>query len=192
MAEAVAGEGGVGVGAVFAPGLVEVAEVELDLVAAHAEQGAKDASLGAAGDGDGDDGMDAAQAFGPGAAEELEEDGLGLVVGGVRGEDCVCVAGPEEVVEGAVAEGAGGFFQGFAGGDDVGGDVGAVEVEGDVELSAEVGDKGLVDVGFVASDAVVDVDGGESDAQGGFGSGVGGVEGAEEGDGVGSAGDGDG
>ena len=71
------------------------------------------------------------------------------------------------------------------------GDVGLVEVEGDVEADAEVFDELLVGVGFFAAEVVVDVDGGEADAEGVVFGGVGGVEGEEEGYGVGSAGDGD-
>ena len=100
MAEAVAGEGGVGVGGVFAPGLVEGAEEIFDLLATDGEEGAEDAGGGTAGDGDGEDGVDASEAFGPGSTKELEEDGLGLVVCRVGGEDGVGVAGAEEVVEG--------------------------------------------------------------------------------------------
>ena len=71
------------------------------------------------------------------------------------------------------------------------GDVGLVEVEGDFEADAEVFDELLVGVGFFAAEAVVDVDGGEAYAEGVAFGGVGGVEGEEEGYGVGSAGDGD-
>ena len=73
----------------------------------------------------------------------------------------------------------------------MGGDVGLVEVEGDVEVGAELLDEALVGVGFDAADAVMDVDGGEADAEGGLPGDVGEVEGAEEGHGVGAAGDGD-
>jgi ribosomal protein S18 acetylase RimI-like enzyme len=134
--------------------------------------------------------VDGAEALGPGAAKELHEDGLGLVVAGVGGEDGVGGAGGEELVEDLVAEGAGGLFEGLAGGGGVGGDVDAVEVEGDVEAAAEIGDEGLVGVGLLGAEAVVDVDGGEAGAEGVAGRGVGGMEGEEERDGVGTAGDG--
>ena len=65
--------------------------------------------------GESDDGVDGAEAFGPGSAEEFHEDGFGLVVEGVGGEDGVGVAGGEEGGEEVVADGAGGFFDGFAG-----------------------------------------------------------------------------
>ena len=159
-------------------------------MAAGAEKRAKDAAGWAAGDGDGDDRVDAAEALGPGAAEELEEDGLGLVVHGVGCEDGVGLAGAEEVMKDLIANRTGGLFEGFSGGGGAGGDVGGVEVEGDVQGAAELLDEALVGVGFGAADAVVDVDGGEADTEGGLWAGVGGVDGAEEGDGVCATGEG--
>ena len=161
MADAVAGEGGVGVGGVFAPGLVGAREVGFDFGAAGLEEGAEDFSCG----GRVTIGVDSAEAFGPGSAEELHEDGFGLVVEGVGGEDGVGVAVGDEGGEVVVAEVAGGFFDGLAGWADSVGDVGLVDVEGDFEAGAEVGDELLVGVGFCAADAVVDVDGGEADAE---------------------------
>ena len=138
VADAVAGVGGVGVGGVFLPGLVGAAEVGFDVGAAGLEEGAEDFSGALVGMVDGDDGVDGAEAFGPGSAEELHEDGFGLVVEGVGGEDGVGVAGGDEGVEEVVADGAGGFFDGFAGVWATRcGDVGVVDVEGDVEAGAE-------------------------------------------------------
>ena len=108
VADLVAGKGGVGVGGVFAPGLGDGFEEGFDFGAAGLEEGAEDFSFG-----EGEDGVDGAQAFGPGAAEELHQDGFGLVVEGVGGEDAVGVAGGEEGGEEVVAGVAGGFFDGF-------------------------------------------------------------------------------
>ena len=69
-------------------------EVGFDFGAAGVEEGAEDLSFC-----EGDCGVDGAEAFGPGSAEELHEDGFGLVVEGVGGEDGVGVAGGEEVVK---------------------------------------------------------------------------------------------
>ena len=194
MADAVAGVGGVGVGGVGAPGLIAGLEEGLDLGAADGEEGAEDAAgslRGIWGRLDEDDGVDGGEAFGPGSAEELHEDGLGLVVEGVGGEDGVGVAGGDEGAEEVVAGLAGGLFEGLAVFGGAGGDVGSVDVEGDVELDAEVLHEGEVGVGFGGfADAVVDVDGGETDSEGFAGGGVGFVEAKEEGDGVGSTGDG--
>jgi len=114
-----------------------------------------------------EDGVDCAEAFGPGSAEELHENGFGLVVEGVGGEDGVGVAGVEEGGEEVVAGVAGGLFDGLgvtfgAGFGDALGDVGLMEMEGDVEGDAEVFDEALVGVGFFAAEVVVDVDGGEA------------------------------
>ena len=187
MADFVAGKGGVGVGGVFAPGLVGGFEEGFDVHASGVQEGAEDLSFWQR-----DDGMDGGEAFSPGAAEELHEDGFGLVVEGVGGEDAVGVAGGEEGVEKVVAGVAGGFFDGFFCFGYSCRDVGLMEVEGDVECDAKVFDELLVGVGFFAAEVVVDVDGGEADAEGIVFGGVGGVEREEKGDGVGSAGDGDG
>jgi hypothetical protein len=185
MTDFVAGEGDVGVGGVGAPGLVELGEVGFDVGAAGVEEGAENLSFL-----ERDDGVDGAEAVGPGSAEDLHEDGLGLVVEGVGGEDGVGVAGGEEGSEELVAEVAGGLFDGLVCVGDALRNAGLVEMEGDVVGDAEIFDETLVGVGFFAAEAVVDVDGGEADAEGFTGCGVGGVEGEEESDGVCSAGDG--
>jgi hypothetical protein len=136
--------------------------------------------------------VDGTEAIGPGSAEELHEDGFGLVVEGVCGEDGVGLAGGDEGVEEVVADGAGGFFDGFTCLGDAGRDVDAMKMERDVEAGAEGFDELAVGGGFFGgADAVVDVGGAEADAEGVMLRGVGGVEGEKEGYGVGSAGDGD-
>jgi hypothetical protein len=87
VADFVAGVSGVGVGGVVAPGLVELGELGFDVGAAGVEEGAEDLSFCKR-----DCWMDGAEAFGPGSAKDLHEDGLGLVVEGVGGEDGVGVA----------------------------------------------------------------------------------------------------
>jgi hypothetical protein len=65
-----------------------------------------------------------------------------------------------------------------------------MEMEGNFEVDAEVFDELSVSVGFGTAEAVMDVDSGETDAESvAFGV-ICGVEGEEEGYGVGSAGDG--
>jgi len=187
VADAVASEGGVGVGGVFAPRLVRGFEEGFDVGATGLEEGAEDFAFWL-----GEDWVDGGEAFGPGSAKELHEDGFGLVVEGVGGEDGVGVAGVEEGGEEFVAGVAGGFFDPFVCGGDAFGDVGLVKVEGDVESDAEVLDELLVGVGFFGAEVMVDVDGGEAHSEGVAGGGIGGVEGEEEGYGVGSAGDCDG
>jgi hypothetical protein len=182
----VAGEGGVGVGGVFAPRLIDGFQEGFDFGAAGLQEGAEDFSFW-----EGENGMDGAEAFGPGSAEELHEDGFGLVVEGVGGEDGVDVSGGEEGRKEIVSDVAGGFFDCFFCFGDTGRDVGVVEVEGNVEGDAEVFDEALVGVRFFAAEGVVDVDGGEAYAEGFVMGCVGGVEGEEESDGVRSTGDGD-
>jgi hypothetical protein len=181
VADFVASVGGVGVGGVGAPGLVELGEVGFDVGAAGVEEGAEDLSFL-----EGDDGVDGAEAFGPGSAEDLHKDGFGLVVEGVGGENGVGVAGCEEGGEELIADCAGGLFDGLVGFRDTLGHACVVEMEGDVVRDAEIFDEALVGIGFFAAQAVVDVGGGEADAEGL----ACGVEGEEESDGVGTAGDG--
>jgi hypothetical protein len=71
----------------------------------------------------------------------------------------------------------------------VGGNVDVDAVEGNFETDAEVGDEVRIGIGFVAAQVVMDVDGREDDAEGIFGLAVGGVEGEQESDGVGTSGD---
>ena len=92
VAEAIAGKGFVGVRGVFAPGLVDLFEVVAEVGAAGLEEGAEDAA-GVQGRGDG------GEAFEPGAAEELVEDGFGLVVEGVGGEDVGGVSRVQQLAE---------------------------------------------------------------------------------------------
>jgi hypothetical protein len=140
--------------------------------------------------------VDGTEAFGPCAAEELHEDGFGLVVESVSGEDAIGLAVGEEGREEVVAEIAGGLFDGLgvsgcAGFGAAGGDAGLMDVKGDVEARAEVFDEALVGIGFCAAKAVVDVNGREADAEGFAGGCVGGMEGEEESDGVCASGEGD-
>jgi hypothetical protein len=186
VADPVAGKGGVGVGGVFAPGLVDGVEEGFDVGAAGIEEGAEDFAFWQS-----NGGVDGAEAFGPGAAEEFHEDGLGLVVESVGGGDAIGVAGGKEGSEEVVAGIAGGLLYAFGCGCDAFRDVGVVEVDGNVESDAEILDELLVGIGFFAAEVVVDVDSGEAYAERVAGSGVGGVEGEEEGDGVCTAGDGD-
>jgi hypothetical protein len=181
VADFVAGVGGVGVGGVGAPGLVELDEVGFDVGAAGAEEGAEDLSFL-----ESDDGVDGAEAFGPGSAEDLHKDGFGLVVEGMGGEDGVGVAGGEEGGEEVVAEIAGGLFDRFASVGDALRDAGLMEMERDVVGDTKIFYEALVGVRLFATEAVVDVDGREADAEG-FSCGV---EGEDESDGVCSAGDG--
>ena len=182
VAEAVAGVDGIEVGGVFAPGLAKSAEVGEDLRAGGSEERAKNAAAGA-----GKDGVDAGEAGRPGSAEELHEDGFGLVVEGVRREDGIGGSAGEVRVEDAVAEGAGSFFQGLSGLARVGRRVDTMLGKGDVQAGAELLDEGCVVVRLRATETMVDVDGGQPGAQTVAWEGVEGVEGGEKRDRVRSA-----
>jgi hypothetical protein len=93
-------------------------------------------------------------------------------------------------MKGGVAEVAGGLFERLAGSFDVGGYVDVQQMQREIEAGAEVGDEGGVGVRLSATEVVVDMNGGEDDAEGFAGLAVGRVEGEEKGDGVGTAGDG--
>lgn len=108
VAQAGAPAGGVGVGVVLAPGLVDSAEPGLDLLATEREHGADQ--------GDGDGGLmwqgesafpsDAAQTADGGAADHPHEQCFELIVGLVSGDDGgISLAG--ERGEGVIAEHAG-------------------------------------------------------------------------------------
>jgi hypothetical protein len=99
----------------------------------------------------------------------------------VGGEDVGGFGFEQEVAEDFVAEVAGGFFNGLAAGFGDRGGIYGLEVERDVEGDAEIGDEGLVGIGFRTAEGVVDVDGGEADAERVAGEGVGGVEQAKKG-----------
>lgn len=79
VAEAIAGGDGLGIGRVLVEGKGVSGDVGIDLRAADGEEGAVDGEATAFGPG-----LHSAQAGG--SAEEIEEDGLGLVVG-VMGDD---------------------------------------------------------------------------------------------------------
>ena len=101
--------------------------------------------------GDGVDRGDGAEAFEPGSAEKLHQDGFGLVVEGVSGEDSIGVAPRDERSKGFIAQVAGSFFEGLFVGGGVGGGIDARDVEGNLQEVAEGLDESLVRVGFFSS-----------------------------------------
>ena len=130
--------------------------------------------------------MDAAQPLGPGPAQQLHQDGLGLVVQGVRGEDGVGVAVGDELPEEVVAKVARSLLDGL--GPAVGARVkdavwnaGVADVQRNFEAQAERLDEGEIGVGLVTAQAVVDVDSRQSDAERVARLGVGGVQQKQQG-----------
>ena len=166
MAQAVAGVGGVAVGRVFAPGLIEMVKISLDLVARGGEDGAEDAAFGEV-----HDWMDTGEAFGPCSPDELAEDGFGLVVEGVGSGYCVEWNSGHELAKPGVAEAAGGCFDGFCcfagfwmrfG---LGGCIDVVGVERDTEGLGELGGEFAISIGLIAAQAVMEMGSMEDDAQ---------------------------
>jgi hypothetical protein len=105
----------------------------------------------------------------------------------VRGQHAVAETISKKVVKSGVAEISGSLFERLAGAPDVCRDVYVSQMQRDFEASAEIGDEGCVGVGLCAAQIVVDVDSGEDGSEGIAGLPVGGVEGEEQGNGVGSA-----
>jgi hypothetical protein len=181
MADAVSCVDGLGVRGVLAPGLAGFFQESLDLRAADVEKRANDLAGF-----DANDGVDGAKALGPGSAEKLEEDCLSLIIEGMGGQDRCSLARFQKRFEEGIAEVAGGLFDRLAGLLDAVGDAGVVDVEQDIEACAELLHEGKVSVGIGSAKAVVDMGGGETDAE----RLAGGVKRKEQGNGVSSARDG--
>ena len=141
VAEAVAREGLVGVGGVGTPGLDLGAKEVFQLGATDGEQRTQDfARTGGAGHQN--NRMDAAQPLGPGSAQQLHQDGFGLVIQSVRGQDGVGVSLSDQGGEAVVAESPRGLLNclglaGLAAAGDAVGHAGMVDVQRDLEAQAE-------------------------------------------------------
>ncbi len=193
LADAVAREGKVTVGRVFAPDLVAFAQVGFDFGAGGAEKGAKDRATALRGL---ELRMNARKTLGPCAAEELGENGFGLIVEGVRGchciDDCVGRTIEHELTEPRVPKATCGFFDGFAVRLGLGSGVDASVVKWNVELLSEVTGEGQVGIGFVAAETVMEMGGVEDEAQFPARFTIPLDEDTQEGDGVGAAREADG
>ena len=86
--------------------IIQLLEIGLDLGPRSPQQRTQNSAFGKL-----DPRVDAAEPLGPGSAQELHQDGLGLVVEGVGGEDGVGMAVGKELLEEVVAEVAGGLLQ---------------------------------------------------------------------------------
>jgi hypothetical protein len=93
-------------------------------------------------------------------------------------------------VKEVVADGAGGLFDGLAGGGYASGDAGIVGVQWDFEARAEGLDEGEVGVGLVTAQAMVDVYRGKANAEGIAWLRVGGVKQQQQSNRVRASGDG--
>lgn len=74
--------------------------------------------------------MNSAEPFGPASAQEAVEDGLGLIVEGVRGGDGIGVAIGQQGPEPGIAQLARGLFEGLLVAGCCGGSVDAMQMKG--------------------------------------------------------------
>ena len=187
VAKAIAGKGRVGIRAIFAPGLPNCPEIGLDLGPAAIEQWPKDGTRLTCRTRDAHLGGDAAEALGPGSAQKLHQNRLGLIVEGVGGQNEVGFAGEDQPVKDAVAQTASCFFDGFASAGHLLADVGVLDVKRDTAGAAELLNESEVEVRFRPAQVVVDMYGRKPHSKRLTGSAVRGVECAEQGDRVRSA-----
>lgn len=185
VANAVAGIGEVAVGGILAPGLAETAEVQFHFSTGDGQERTQNVALGEL-----ENGMDATEAFSPCAAQELGEDGFGLIVEGVGGGDGVEGDLGHQGAQPGVTQTACGFFDGFRGLAGARGGFGrgvkAGGVEGEAKLGSQIADESKVGVGFRAAQAVVQVRDVQREAQ--FPALV--VKSSQQGNGICAAGDG--
>ncbi len=174
MADAVAREARVTVGAVVAPGLIAFVQEALDLRAANVQHGAKHAGTrrwrGGPCRGDrllaeSKHGGDPAKALRPSSAKQLHDDGFGLVFQRVGCGDRLGGPGGEELTKDGVAEFARGLLQSFALSLLSGRGVDGLHGEGNTLRFAESGDEGGVFISLGATQAVVDMHGAQHKAQ---------------------------
>ena len=99
---------------------------------------------------------DAGESGGAGAAEEMEEDGFGLVVGVMSEEESGAISGVSDFGEELVAGVASGGFDGLSGLGGEGGDVLAAGDAGEAEIFGEIGDELSILVA-VRSQGVIEV-----------------------------------
>ena len=158
VADAIARKGEMAIGGVFAPGLVQRAEIDFDFGTRRPKKRSQDAALWKF-----EDGMDAGEPVGPCAAKELGQDGFGLVVEGVGGGHCVKRNVGQEFSEPCAAKAACGLFDGLGGlaGGWVrfcfGGGVDAGIVERQIEAGGQDAHKFQIRVGFSSTQAMVEM-----------------------------------
>ena len=111
------------------------------------------------------DGMNAAEAGESGAAQDVRENGFGLVVGGMGDSDFVDVALGDQFGEEAVAGAARGVFKvGFFAAS-FGFYVGSADMKRDLELLCELNDGAFVGIGGSAAKFVIEVNNTENNTE---------------------------
>ena len=143
-ADAIALKIHIGVGGVFAPGDVAGCKPGTDFVPANIKERPNDAVGGLR--------ADSAEAGGAGAAQETEEDGLGLIVQGMAGGDGFAEALPDAIREEFVTEAAGFLLDIALAGRERG------SVERKAKGTREFANESFIGVGFRPAKFVIDVE----------------------------------
>src|SRR5579872_1933377 len=164
---AIAGMMQVEVRGIVAPRLANFAEIALYFGTADLKQRPDDLPVQAARRFrfDVDDREDACQATGPGPSQEPQKNCFRLIVESVRGCDAVENARPEQRLEVAVSQTAGGGFKTESLGGGIGGNVVAGMMKLQIVAAGEFAHEGFVGVGGSAANVVVEVNYREHDAQ---------------------------
>ncbi len=102
VANAIARESEMAIGGVLAPGLVAGVQPRFDFGAGGVEEGTDDAGF--------EFWMDAGEALSPRSAQELGENGFGLVVEGVGSGDCIYFARRDQLAKPCITQAAGRAF----------------------------------------------------------------------------------
>ena len=163
MAQAIAQEAMVEIAFILAPTLAKLSEVGFDLATLDAQQGTDNARLLVVARGD--HRVNPRQTPGSRAAQELQQDGFGLIVQGVRGRDRIKVLLLGKLREPAIPQLAPCRLDAQLGGEGVFGDVVVPGKELKPMGPGQIRDKSLVCVGLLAPQAMIEVRGGQHDAQ---------------------------
>jgi hypothetical protein len=169
------------IGRVSSPRLVGVSKEGLDLCTAHIQQRTNDLACFVR-----DHRVNRTEPLRPSTPQQLQEDGFGLIVQRVSGQDGVGLTRGEQTLQKGIAKIAGGFLGRFARLLDPLGNAGAVNVKVDIEALTKGLHERKIVICLNSPKAVVNVSGREPDAEVVLGT----MERKQEGYGVGPARDG--
>lgn len=158
MPDSAPGERRILVRGVFAPWLANLLQPRNDVCPARVQERAKDRAARAR-----DDWMDRTEALGPGAAQQPMQDGLRLVIQGMRGGHRIGLAPRQQIAKPVIPQMPRRFFECLSlrlcncrG-------IDAVLMQRKSEARGQLGDKALILVGLCAANAVVQVGDGEDE-----------------------------
>jgi len=143
------------IGGVFAPGLAELLQIGAELRAAKAEQRADYLPR---------DRVNAGETCDSRPAEEVGENGFGLIVGSVSGSDESGVLIGDQLGKELVARTAGSVFEVRSFAECLGLDICAIDVKRKIVGKSELGDELLISVRSAAAQAVIEVRNGKHQA----------------------------